>query len=218
MAFPSIIPSNFEEQTVSPPPALPQGRPESMTDPARLKCPRCESRNTKFCYFNNYSLSQPRHFCKTCRRYWTRGGALRSVPVGGGYRRNNNKRTKSASKSPVNSPCQSSTTAAAGEAMRLNYNAISTQNEGGKGSSYPIGMANFLGLDQHQWRPQQLQLHQLQPARLLRNNVVEASSSYNVVGQQKVNNNNVGKPFWGVVAGSDRHCWTAFNPSSSSHS
>ncbi|PWZ10119.1 Dof zinc finger protein DOF3.6 [Zea mays] len=52
-----------------------------------LKCPRCDSANTKFCYFNNYSLSQPRHFCRACRRYWTRGGALRNVPVGGGYRR-----------------------------------------------------------------------------------------------------------------------------------
>lgn len=67
-----------------------------------LKCPRCESTNTKFCYFNNYSLTQPRHFCKTCRRYWTRGGALRNVPVGGGCRRNkrstkksNNSRSKS---------------------------------------------------------------------------------------------------------------------------
>lgn len=60
---------------------------------AGLKCPRCDSTNTKFCYFNNYNLSQPRHFCKTCRRYWTRGGALRSVPVGGGCRRN--KRSKS---------------------------------------------------------------------------------------------------------------------------
>ncbi|KAK6140289.1 hypothetical protein DH2020_025985 [Rehmannia glutinosa] len=67
-----------------------------------LKCPRCESTNTKFCYFNNYSLSQPRHFCKTCRRYWTRGGALRNVPVGGGCRRN--KRSKSSSsKSPASS-------------------------------------------------------------------------------------------------------------------
>lgn len=67
---------------------------------AALKCPRCESTNTKFCYFNNYSLTQPRHFCKTCRRYWTRGGALRNVPVGGGCRRN--KRSKgSSSKSPV---------------------------------------------------------------------------------------------------------------------
>ncbi|CAN4098850.1 unnamed protein product [Withania somnifera] len=78
-------------------------RPGSMVDRARLakiplpeaglKCPRCDSTNTKFCYFNNYNLSQPRHFCKTCRRYWTRGGALRSVPVGGGCRRN--KRSKS---------------------------------------------------------------------------------------------------------------------------
>ncbi|XP_039012860.1 dof zinc finger protein DOF2.2-like isoform X2 [Hibiscus syriacus] len=80
-------------------------RPGYMADRARLaklpqpeaalKCPRCESTHTKFCYFNNYSLSQPRHFCKTCRRYWTRGGALRNVPVGGGCRRN--KKNKSSS-------------------------------------------------------------------------------------------------------------------------
>lgn len=57
-----------------------------------LKCPRCDSENTKFCYYNNYSLSQPRYFCKTCRRYWTKGGALRNVPVGGGCRKN--KRSK----------------------------------------------------------------------------------------------------------------------------
>ncbi|XP_059642303.1 dof zinc finger protein DOF5.7-like [Cornus florida] len=61
-----------------------------------LKCPRCDSPNTKFCYYNNYSLSQPRHFCKTCRRYWTKGGALRNVPIGGGCRKN--KKTKSSSK------------------------------------------------------------------------------------------------------------------------
>ncbi|URD82705.1 zinc finger protein [Musa troglodytarum] len=36
-----------------------------------LPCPRCASTNTKFCYYNNYSLSQPRYFCKGCRRYWT---------------------------------------------------------------------------------------------------------------------------------------------------
>lgn len=62
-----------------------------------LKCPRCDSTSTKFCYYNNYSLTQPRHFCKTCRRYWTRGGALRNVPVGGGCRRN--KRSKNGGKS-----------------------------------------------------------------------------------------------------------------------
>ncbi|KAL9239445.1 hypothetical protein vseg_013767 [Gypsophila vaccaria] len=52
-----------------------------------LKCPRCDSLNTKFCYYNNYNLSQPRHFCKNCRRYWTNGGILRNVPVGGGCRK-----------------------------------------------------------------------------------------------------------------------------------
>lgn len=60
-----------------------------------LKCPRCDSPNTKFCYYNNYSLTQPRHFCKTCRRYWTKGGALRNVPIGGGCRKN--KRVRSSS-------------------------------------------------------------------------------------------------------------------------
>ncbi|KAL6637922.1 hypothetical protein ACP70R_025494 [Stipagrostis hirtigluma subsp. patula] len=52
-----------------------------------LRCPRCNSSNTKFCYYNNYNLTQPRHFCKTCRRYWTKGGALRNVPIGGGCRK-----------------------------------------------------------------------------------------------------------------------------------
>ncbi|XP_028764003.1 dof zinc finger protein DOF3.7-like [Neltuma alba] len=55
-----------------------------------LRCPRCDSSNTKFCYYNNYNLTQPRHFCKTCRRYWTKGGALRNVPIGGGCRKNRN--------------------------------------------------------------------------------------------------------------------------------
>ena len=51
-------------------------------------CPRCGSNNTKFCYYNNYSISQPRHFCRSCRRYWTHGGVLRNIPVGGGGRKN----------------------------------------------------------------------------------------------------------------------------------
>ncbi|MCD7451544.1 hypothetical protein HAX54_012530 [Datura stramonium] len=50
-------------------------------------CPRCGSTNTKFCYYNNYSLTQPRYFCKGCRRYWTKGGSLRNVPIGGGCRK-----------------------------------------------------------------------------------------------------------------------------------
>ncbi|XP_073106486.1 uncharacterized protein [Elaeis guineensis] len=58
--------------------------PQQKQKPAR--CPRCESTNTKFCYYNNYSKSQPRHFCRACRRHWTDGGTLRNVPVGGGRR------------------------------------------------------------------------------------------------------------------------------------
>ncbi|KAJ0724723.1 putative transcription factor C2C2-Dof family [Helianthus annuus] len=52
-----------------------------------LNCPRCASTNTKFCYYNNYNLSQPRHYCKDCRRYWTKGGTLRNIPIGGGTRK-----------------------------------------------------------------------------------------------------------------------------------
>ncbi|KAK9079421.1 hypothetical protein SSX86_001092 [Deinandra increscens subsp. villosa] len=66
-----------------------------------LKCPRCDSSNTKFCYYNNYSLTQPRYFCKSCRRYWTKGGTLRNVPVGGGCRKN--KRSSSGSSSATSS-------------------------------------------------------------------------------------------------------------------
>ncbi|KAF8720488.1 hypothetical protein HU200_023733 [Digitaria exilis] len=53
-----------------------------------LPCPRCNSMDTKFCYFNNYNVNQPRHFCKNCQRYWTAGGAMRNVPVGAGRRKN----------------------------------------------------------------------------------------------------------------------------------
>ncbi|KAG8100239.1 hypothetical protein GUJ93_ZPchr0013g36087 [Zizania palustris] len=97
-------------------------RPVSMAERARmakipqpepgLKCPRCNSTNTKFCYFNNYSLYQPRHFCKTCRRYWTRGGALRNVPEGGGCRRN--KRSSKCYKKPASSSTTSARTAGGG--------------------------------------------------------------------------------------------------------
>ncbi|GAV86210.1 zf-Dof domain-containing protein [Cephalotus follicularis] len=53
-----------------------------------IPCPRCSSLDTKFCYFNNYNVNQPRHFCKNCQRYWTAGGTMRNVPIGAGRRRN----------------------------------------------------------------------------------------------------------------------------------
>ncbi|CAD5191019.1 unnamed protein product [Musa acuminata subsp. malaccensis] len=65
---------------------------------AALRCPRCESTNTKFCYYNNYSKLQPRHYCRACRRHWTEGGALRNVPVGGSRK---NKRPRGAQTTPA---------------------------------------------------------------------------------------------------------------------
>ncbi|OIV94748.1 hypothetical protein TanjilG_12961 [Lupinus angustifolius] len=75
-----------------------------------LPCPRCESINTKFCYFNNYNLSQPRHFCKACRRYWTHGGTLRDIPVGGGTRKNAKRSHTLSSNTTVTSSVRDHTT------------------------------------------------------------------------------------------------------------
>ncbi|XP_042516591.1 dof zinc finger protein DOF5.4 [Macadamia integrifolia] len=82
-----------------------------------LKCPRCDSLNTKFCYYNNYNLSQPRHFCKSCRRYWTKGGVLRNVPVGGGCRKT--KRSKSKSNTETHKERKSTTSHSSSESSSL---------------------------------------------------------------------------------------------------
>uniref|UniRef100_A0ACD5W9Q0 Uncharacterized protein n=1 Tax=Avena sativa TaxID=4498 RepID=A0ACD5W9Q0_AVESA len=69
----------LQQQQQVPNPNTPSG--------AREQCPRCASHDTKFCYYNNYNTSQPRHFCRACRRYWTLGGSLRNVPIGGSTRK-----------------------------------------------------------------------------------------------------------------------------------
>ncbi|KAL6573966.1 hypothetical protein OROHE_001508 [Orobanche hederae] len=82
--------SKTTQQTGAPelqkPPSMKRQHPSEP-----LNCPRCASTNTKFCYYNNYNKSQPRHFCKSCKRHWTKGGTLRNVPIGGGRK---NKRPK----------------------------------------------------------------------------------------------------------------------------
>ncbi|XP_047958629.1 dof zinc finger protein DOF3.1-like [Salvia hispanica] len=78
--FPSKNPIFFNNQKKM------QQQPQ-FPEQEQLKCPRCDSHNTKFCYYNNYNLSQPRHFCRSCKRYWTKGGTLRNIPVGGGSRK-----------------------------------------------------------------------------------------------------------------------------------
>ncbi|CAA3026236.1 dof zinc finger protein DOF1.6-like [Olea europaea var. sylvestris] len=84
-----------------------QHQPEPPHPPLPQKCPRCDSENIKFCYYNNYSLSQPRYYCKSCRRYWTQGGTLRNVPVGGGCRRKGKRpKTSTSSSDSENSRTQ----------------------------------------------------------------------------------------------------------------
>ncbi|PWA89247.1 zinc finger, Dof-type [Artemisia annua] len=108
--------SDWFQGTMQEEPGMDSSSPSGITDPMlacsrplmerrlrpqhdqALKCPRCDSTHTKFCYYNNYSLTQPRYFCKTCRRYWTKGGTLRNIPVGGGCRKN---KKVSSSKKPT---------------------------------------------------------------------------------------------------------------------
>jgi len=100
-----------------------------------VKCPRCESTNTKFCYYNNYNLSQPRHFCKSCRRYWTKGGVLRNVPVGGGCRKAKRSSSSSASSGP------STPTSAADAKNPRRASASSPRSNSGSGSASPTAAA-----------------------------------------------------------------------------
>ena len=64
-----------------------KGRPKLPPPENPVVCPRRTSKDTKFCYYNNHNIKQPRFYCKGCQRYWTEGGVLRNVPVGAGRRR-----------------------------------------------------------------------------------------------------------------------------------
>ncbi|KAI3850690.1 hypothetical protein MKW98_030750 [Papaver atlanticum] len=109
-------PATYHHQQIKPQqlqlqPQLQQQQPQ-FPEQEHLKCPRCDSSNTKFCYYNNYNLSQPRHFCKNCRRYWTKGGALRNIPVGGGTRKHT-KKSSTPKRISSSTPTPTVTTAAA---------------------------------------------------------------------------------------------------------
>ncbi|KAL8251598.1 hypothetical protein R6Q59_035291 [Mikania micrantha] len=114
-----------------------------------LNCPRCDSPNTKFCYYNNYSLTQPRHFCKTCRRYWTKGGALRNVPIGGGCRK---KKTRSSSSRFINGDSASKDTSlnAGGLSLFTGLSPPAMDFQLGGLNQFPsssINPSNFMNLD-----------------------------------------------------------------------
>ncbi|XP_073135483.1 uncharacterized protein [Henckelia pumila] len=119
---------DHHEQQSAPRRLMPPLNHQQHPTPPPKKCPRCDSANTKFCYYNNYSLAQPRYFCKSCRRYWTHGGALRNVPVGGGCRKS--KRPK---------PSSYAATSSGTEAPRTGSSSISTHhNHTGMISGQPM--------------------------------------------------------------------------------
>jgi hypothetical protein len=120
------------------------GAPVADPRAEALRCPRCDSANTKFCYYNNYSLSQPRHFCKACKRYWTRGGTLRNVPVGGGCRKNKRSRSSSGA-AGAGGRSGSSAAAAAAAAVTSSSAASALSLPPPPGSSLP-SLTSALGL------------------------------------------------------------------------
>ncbi|KAI3455537.1 hypothetical protein Pfo_012200 [Paulownia fortunei] len=132
MQDPSLY-SQIKAQVQQPQPQFPEQE--------HLKCPRCDSPNTKFCYYNNYNLSQPRHFCKSCRRYWTKGGALRNIPVGGGSRKNA-KRSSSASST---SSAAAKRPAAAVSVPASNNKNDSKSDNGEMTETLPLKGENFVG-------------------------------------------------------------------------
>ncbi|RLN15836.1 cyclic dof factor 1-like [Panicum miliaceum] len=104
------------------------GQREKLKKPDKvLPCPRCNSMDTKFCYFNNYNVNQPRHFCKNCQRYWTAGGAMRNVPVGAGRRKNKH----AVAASHFLQRVRAALPAAAGDPLKTNGTVLSFGGHGG---------------------------------------------------------------------------------------
>ncbi|OMO72684.1 Zinc finger, Dof-type [Corchorus olitorius] len=110
-------------------------RPHHHQTHQALKCPRCDSLNTKFCYYNNYNLSQPRHFCKGCRRYWTKGGVLRNVPVGGGCRKAKRSKTKASSETTTAAAAAIASTTAPPQSQQQQQQQRSDQQKANSHSS-----------------------------------------------------------------------------------
>ncbi|KAI8015043.1 Dof zinc finger protein DOF2.4 [Camellia lanceoleosa] len=98
--------------------------------PVALKCPRCESTNTKFCYFNNYNLTRLGTFARLAGILDKR--RCSGIPVGDGCRRNKRSKGSNSSKSPVSGG------GGDGQTSSGSTSAIS--------SSTSVGTASLLGL------------------------------------------------------------------------
>lgn len=117
----------------------------------RKVCPRCFSFDTKFCYYNNYSLTQPRYFCKNCRRYWTYGGYQRNVPFGGGCRKSKRPRVSSSASSSSGMSQQPTLPMPLSQPHPLPVTAVSAGNRNmlfGRGNNVGFFMSSFAAIQQ----------------------------------------------------------------------
>lgn len=55
------------------------GHSKVKRPPGVQQCPRCNSKNTKFCYYNNYNVKQPRYYCRVSSRQHSSGVAAASM-------------------------------------------------------------------------------------------------------------------------------------------
>ena len=63
--LPDTLPHTVPETAPETAPDVSQATPPSdLPAEGIAPCPRCSSEDTKFCYYNNYNIKQPRYFCK----------------------------------------------------------------------------------------------------------------------------------------------------------
>eukprot|EP00884_Botryococcus_braunii_P009722 jgi/Botrbrau1/18751/Bobra.0386s0074.1 len=112
-------PTLSKKRKASSAPVKSGNRPKLPRPDGVPNCPRCCSYDTKFCYYNNYNVKQPRYFCKACQRYWTAGGTLRNVPIGAGRRKHKNHAARQQTRLAPQSSAQTHVPSGSLEGLRM---------------------------------------------------------------------------------------------------
>nr|CAB3489254.1 unnamed protein product [Digitaria exilis] len=72
-------------------------------------------------YYNKYRVTQPCYCCKACHRYWTQGGIVHNVPIGGGCCKNNKQQCAFVAAALGSAPT-SSLSSSSGGSKKINTN------------------------------------------------------------------------------------------------
>ncbi|XP_015956326.1 dof zinc finger protein DOF1.4 [Arachis duranensis] len=169
-----------------------QQNQSSSSSSEPMKCPRCESTNTKFCYYNNYNKSQPRYLCRTCKRHWTKGGTLRNVPVGGGRK---NKRVKKSTATAT--ATATATTSTCTTSIRIQAPSLAMDDHKNIASPSPSSSSS---LYQGLIRPPPFLLHQNLMNNIITRGITSETKGYGIGIGIGNNNNNTNGIFLGSSA------------------